>query len=176
MKCYIELNYPPACICFSCVSVHNSAEEIITKNTLRTMHFYLVLVCKYCIWCNLMEFEMSGYGRDELSCHSGGFAWSGRYLGMQMYYWGFLCQSKWAASDTILMKQHWKWMQNIHTPLQQQACIWFTLKIWLTVLILTVRTLERIQIFWQMEENVQNIKCDGSTMAHVFRCCSDGLC
>lgn len=106
-------------ICFSCVSVHNSAEEIITKNTLRTMHFYLVLVCKYCIWCNLMEFEMSGYGWDELSCHSGGFAWSGRYLGMQMYYWGFFMSVKmsciWHHPNEAALEVNAKYTHSVTT-------------------------------------------------------------
>jgi len=50
-----------------------------------------------------MEFEISRYEQDELS-------WNGRNLVMHTSSWGFLCQSRWAESDTVLMKHHWEWM------------------------------------------------------------------
>lgn len=42
---------------------------------------------------------------------------------------------------------------------------------------LTVRTCwEKYRFSDRQKIHLQNIKCDGSTMAHVVRCCSDGSC
>lgn len=96
-----------------------------------------------------MEFDISRYGQDELSW-SVCMEWE---VFSDAHCWDYLCQSKWAMSYTILMKQHWVNVKysfssrSVYDSLRKsdwQSSFWQWTE--------SQNMLGEIQIFWQTED------------------------